>query len=427
MPLTVQAYGHSDVGRKRKVNEDSFAIDEARGIYIVADGMGGHGNGATASQTAVSVAREQLNANIVKFDQYRDDPSEPNRVAATAAVEQAIQAACERIFRIGQQDSAKRGMGTTIDVVVRVGDRAILGHVGDGRVYLVRNGQGYRLTKDHTIVAQQVEAGILTPAEAEQSTLRGVLTRAVGTHASVQVDTLVLDLAAGDLLLMCSDGVTRYLRDEEVGTRLREASAGTARQIIDWANTSGGEDNSSVIVVGCRPLEVAAAAPAPDQRKVSSRIDAVRGLPLFQHLSYKEQVAILSIAHSRIYDPGAEIVKQGDPGQEMFIIVDGEVVVERDGVTIAELGAGGHFGEMSIVDDAPRSASVRAKKRTDVLTIGQSEIGGLMRLDSVLAVKILWTLVQALSGRLRVASAELIEFKLETPRRESNVQMPFAR
>jgi CRP-like cAMP-binding protein len=111
----------------------------------------------------------------------------------------------------------------------------------------------------------------------------------------------------------------------------------------------------------------------------------------------------------------------------MFIIVDGEVVVERDGVAIAELGAGGHFGEMSIVDDAPRSASVRAKKRTDVLTIGQAEIGGLMRLDPVLAVKILWTLVQALSGRLRVASAELIEFKLEAPRRESSVQAPFVR
>jgi hypothetical protein len=309
---------------------------------------------------------------------------------------------------------------------VRAGDRAIIGHVGDGRIYLVRSGQGYRLTKDHTIVAQQVEAGVLTPEEAEQSTLRGVLTRAVGTHVSVQVDTLVLDLAAGDMLLMCSDGVHRYLRDDEVGLRLREASAGTARQIIDWANTSGGEDNSTVIVVGCKPQEIAA-APTPEPRKFSSRIDAMRGLPLFQHLSYKEQVAVLSISHSRIYEPGAEIVKQGEPGQEMFIIVDGEVVVERDGVTIAELGAGGHFGEMSIVDDAPRSASVRAKKRTDVLTIGQAEIGGLMRLDPVLAVKILWTLVQALSGRLRVASAELIEFKLEEPRRESSVQAPFVR
>jgi serine/threonine protein phosphatase PrpC len=262
MPLTVQAYGHSDLGRKRKANEDAFAVDEARGIYIVADGMGGHGNGATASQTAVGVAREHLNANIVKFERYRDDPSEANRIAATAAVEQAIQGACERVFRIGQQDTKMRGMGTTIDVVVRAGDRAIIGHVGDGRIYLVRSGQGYRLTKDHTIVAQQVEAGVLTPEEAEQSTLRGVLTRAVGTHVSVQVDTLVLDLAAGDMLLMCSDGVHRYLRDDEVGLRLREASAGTARQIIDWANTSGGEDNSTVIVVGCKPQELAA-APAP--------------------------------------------------------------------------------------------------------------------------------------------------------------------
>lgn len=422
MPLVVTTHGHTDLGRKRKVNEDSFAVDEARGIAIVADGMGGHTAGAVASQTAVAAVREYLNANVVVFDKYRDEPTDTRRQAAVAVVEKAIHLACERVFRLGQKDDTKRGMGTTIDVLVRAGDRAILGHVGDGRVYLVRANQTYRLTKDHTIVAAQVEAGILTPKEADESTLRGVLTRALGTHESVQVDTLVLDLGAGDLLLLCSDGMHRYLKDEEVALRVREASPAGVRQLIDFANQSGGEDNICAVVLG-----VAAGEADKDRepKKVTSRIDAVRGLPLFQHLSYKEQVSILSVAQNRIVEPGQVIVKQGDPGQEMFIIVEGEVVVERDGVLIADLSAGGHFGEMSIVDDAPRSASVRAKTRTDMLVIGQAEMGGLMRLDPVLAVKILWTLVQALSGRLRLASAELIEFKLEAPGRQSNVQMPF--
>ncbi len=424
MPLAVVAHGHTDLGRLRKVNEDCFAIDEQRSIAIVADGMGGHISGEVASQTAVAAVREQLNANIVAFDKYRDDPSDARRAAAVAVVEKAIQHACGRVFHLGQLEDKKRGMGTTIDVVVRAGDRAILGHVGDGRVYLIRGGQSYRLTKDHTIVAQQVEAGIITPQEAAESTLRGVLTRAVGTHESVQVDTLVLDLLAGDLLLLCTDGMHRYLRDEEVAMRVREASPGAVRQLIDFANLSGGEDNICAVLVGCSPGEVESAS---DPKRVSSRIDAMRSLPLFQHLSYKEQVSILSVAQNRLVEPGAVIVRQGDPGQEMFIIVDGEVVVERDGIAIAELGAGGHFGEMSIVDDAPRSASVRARARTDLLVIGQAEMGGLMRLDPVLAVKILWTLVQALSGRLRVASAELIEFKLEEPGRKSNVQMPFVK
>lgn len=424
MPLVVTAHGHSDIGRKRTVNEDSFALDEARGIAIVADGMGGHTAGQIASQAGVTAVRELLLANIAAIESYRDDPSDAHRQAAVAVVEKALQGACERVFRLGQKDDKKRGMGTTMDVVVRAGDRAILGHVGDGRVYLVRGGQTYRLTKDHTIVAAQVEAGVLTPEEAEQSTLRGVLTRALGTHESVQVDTLVLDLAAGDLLLLCTDGLHRYLDDQGVARRVREASAGAVRALIDHANSNGGEDNSCAVIVGCGASE---ASNARDPRAATSRIDAVRGLPLFQHLSYKEQVSILSVVQNRVVQPNEVIVKQSDPGQEMFIIVDGDVIVERDGVTIAELGAGGHFGEMSIVDDAPRSASVRARTRTDLLVIGQAEMGGLMRLDPVLAVKILWTLVQALSGRLRLASAELIEFKLESPRNDSQVQLPFVK
>lgn len=424
MSLVVTGHGLADLGRKRKVNEDSIAIDDERGIYVVCDGMGGHGNGAAASQTAVGAVREYLNANIVKLDRYRTDPSEANRIAALAVVEQAVLGACARIFQIGQQDSSKRGMGTTCDVLVRVGDRIILGHVGDGRVYLVRAGQSYRLTKDHTIVAQQVEAGIISAKDAEESTLRGVLTRALGTHQSVQVDTLLCDLADGDLILMCSDGLHRYVPDADVPLRVREPGPAAVRQLIDHANNNGGEDNVSAILIGCRTPAGAPAEPT-DQRKVTSRIDAVRNLPLFQHLTYKEQVAVLSVAQSRIYEPGSVIVRQGDPGQELFIMVEGDVSVERDGVAIATLGSGGHFGEMSIVDDAPRSASVRARTRTDVLVIGQSEIGGLMRLDPVLAVKILWTLVQALSARLRHASAGLVDIELQQGARESAVPAPF--
>ncbi len=424
MPLVLQAFGATDVGRKRKINEDAFAIDEDRGFYVVADGMGGHSNGAEASKAAVGMVREYLNQNVRAFDKFAAEPTEPNRVAAIAVVERAIQHACGRLHAMGQQDASKRGMGSTIDVVVRVGSQAILGHVGDSRVYLVRSGQSYRLTEDHTIVAQQVKAGILTPEEAEASTLRSVLTRALGTHESVQVDTLLLDLIEGDLLLLCTDGLHRYLLDHDLPLRVREASEGAVRQLVDHANRSGGHDNICAILVGCRR---AAGAPAYESQRIHSRLDAVRSLPLFAHLSYKEQVAVLSIAQTRIYEPGAVIVKQGDPGQDLFLIVDGDVIVERDGIPIAELASGGHFGEMSIVDDAPRSASVRAKTRTDVLVIAQGDMGGLMRLDPVLAVKILWSFVQALSGRLRVASAELIEFKLEGPRRETNLPPPFAK
>src|SRR5262249_13646235 len=152
--------------------------------------------------------------------------------------------------------------------------------------------------------------GVISEKEAEESTLKGVLTRAVGTHQSVQVDTLILDVMEGDVLMMCSDGLHRYLKDDELPLRLREASVATSRSLIDHANANGGEANVSVTVIGAR--QVGALPAGAKTTNAGSRLDAIRGLPIFQHLSYKEQVAILAVAQNRVYEPGAVIVKQGD-------------------------------------------------------------------------------------------------------------------
>lgn len=421
--LELVAFGGTDVGKKRKNNEDSYAVDADRGVYIVADGMGGHASGEDASRFAVSMTREHLNANAYAIEQYRATPNDQTKAALLQVIEKAIQGACARVYAIGQAEPQKRGMGTTIDVVVRVGSQVVLGHVGDSRVYVVRNGQSYRLTEDHTLVAQQVKAGVMSPEDAEQSTMKGILTRAVGTHASVQVDTLLLDLMAGDVLLLCTDGLHKYLHDQEIPARLREASPAQVQALIDHALASGGSDNVTAIVLGVQaPQAAAQAAEAKaETAKAGSRIDAVRALPLFQHLSYKEQVAVLSVASNRSYQTGQDIVREADPGLEMFVVVEGRVAVHRGNIKIAELAAGGHFGEMALVDDAPRSASVRALAPTDCLVLSREALSNLMKLDPVLAVKVLWSFVEVLSGRLRTVNAELTDFKLEHPERRSSV------
>lgn len=421
--LDLVAFGGTDVGKKRKNNEDSYAVDADRGVYIVADGMGGHSSGEDASRFAVSMTREHLHANVYAIDAYRQNPNEQTRQQLLQVVEKAIQGACARVYQIGQAEPGKRGMGTTLDLVVRVGSQVVIGHVGDSRVYVVRNGQSYRLTEDHTLVAQQVKAGVMTPAEAEQSTMKGILTRAVGTHASVQVDTLLLDLMAGDLLLLCTDGLHKYLQDHEIPARLREPSQAQVQALIDHALASGGSDNVTAVVLGVvAPQAAAQAAEAKaETTKAGSRIDAIRALPLFQHLSYKEQVAVLSVASNRTYQVGQDIVREAEQGHEMFVVVEGRVAVHRGNIKIAELAAGGHFGEMALVDDAPRSASVRALAPTDCLVLSRDALSNLMRLDPVLAVKVLWSFVEVLSGRLRVVNAELTDFKLEHPERRSSV------
>lgn len=440
--IQITARGATDVGKKRNVNEDALGVDEAAGLFILADGMGGHESGALASKAAVEMVHKELAAKRAVFDRFRDDPSEANSGAAIAAVVAAFERTCAHVFDLGGEGKSRRRMGSTLDVVVRMGDHALLAHVGDGRVYLVRDGKCNRLTEDHTIVAEQLRAGIITSDEAATSPYRGVLTRAMGTHQSVKIDTLLVELNDGDCLLMCTDGLHKYADEAELMRLLGPSpSPDATAKLVDFANAAGGADNVSVIAIACREAPQPAAAadvaagarplgrtlPLGDtqSRRVSSRIDAICKLPLFQHLSYREQVAVLAVAKSRLYEEGTTIVEQGATGGEMFIIIDGRLSVERDGVKIAELGPGGHFGEMSLVDDAARSATVKARTRTDVLSIGQSEMNGLMRVDPVLGVKILWNFVQVLSMRLRSASAEIIELQMAEARGPTTLRVPF--
>jgi CRP-like cAMP-binding protein len=149
---------------------------------------------------------------------------------------------------------------------------------------------------------------------------------------------------------------------------------------------------------------------------LESRIKAVAGLSLFNSLDYRQHVAVLSIAASRQAPAGTILVSEGTKSSELYVIVSGRVAVERRGRRLCELGAGTHFGDMALVEDAPRSATVVALEPVDLLVIGREEMVGLMRMNPVLATKVLWTLVQSLSARLRVASAEALDVAQEMPR-----------
>ncbi len=147
--------------------------------------------------------------------------------------------------------------------------------------------------------------------------------------------------------------------------------------------------------------------------EAQSRMEALRKIPLFRHLTYKEQTAVLSIATTRTFPAGREIVVEGQPGEELFVVIRGRVVIEKSGVEIAELRPGGHFGEMGLIDNAPRSATVRAVEPTRTMVISRSDLMGLMKRESILAVKMLWSFVQVLSDRLRATNSELSEARQE--------------
>jgi protein phosphatase len=245
--FSARAWGLTDVGRKRLHNEDSYLINIELATFIVADGMGGHAHGELASRMAVEIIEEEI------FRQRRRKPSpfdEPGPDAVSRVVAASVQLACARIFDLAQRINEYAGMGTTATTIVMHDECAILGHVGDSRAYLLRDGTLRQASEDHSWVNEQVKGGLLTAEEARGSRYKNVITRSVGFERDVAVDTEVILVEEGDLLLLCSDGLSNLVTDDEIAETLKSSYYQKApAELIDLANARGGDDNISVLLV----------------------------------------------------------------------------------------------------------------------------------------------------------------------------------
>ncbi|ANM28368.1 hypothetical protein ABI59_00085 [Acidobacteria bacterium Mor1] len=241
----MSAFGLSDVGRRRETNEDQFLVDAEMGLYAVADGMGGHAAGEVASQLAISTLAESLRGRGWNGE---DADAGLARVRLQEAVTEANRKICETV--IAREEW--RGMGTTIVALLTCGERAVIGHVGDSRVYLLRNDSFRRLTSDHSWVNEQVKMGLLTDDDAQRHPMRNIVTRALGNRMEVSVELTELGFADGDIFLLCSDGLNTMLTDDEIRdtlVRYREDPQQACTALVEAANDRGGEDNTTVVIL----------------------------------------------------------------------------------------------------------------------------------------------------------------------------------
>jgi protein phosphatase len=228
----------SDRGLVRKANEDSFAALDERGLYAVADGLGGHVGGRVASEAAMSELVRCLTAS----------GGEPE----LTRLRRAFRAANRAVRSRAQRNHALRGMATTLAALWLGRDLAALAHVGDSRIYLVRGGRMFPLTLDHSLVAEAVARRGLGLEAARVHPSRSVITRALGVASEVEADTAALRTSPGDLFLLCSDGLTGQVADREIASlllSLRADLGAAARALVDLANARGGEDNTTVVLV----------------------------------------------------------------------------------------------------------------------------------------------------------------------------------
>ena len=407
MPI-IQSWAKSDVGRKRKLNEDSFLSDAKLGLFVVADGMGGHAAGEVASALAVQSVRAVVEEAGPLIAQFSRTPTAETREQIAHLMEKAIHKACSEIYATATSDLGKRGMGTTCVAMIALGRKAVIGHVGDSRAYLFRQGRAHQLTEDHTIINEQLKRGLITREQAKEADNKNVITRGVGIQPSVAVDTLITDLLPGDLYLLCSDGLHGYLSEDELPVLLgQEPREKLADLLVELANARGGKDNITAIAISV------SADDEEETTDIEGKTEVLRRIPLFQHMNYKELLAILGIARGRQFEKDQPIIKEGEMGDELFVLFRGSVSVLKNGLPIARLTSGGHFGEMGLVDQAPRSATVTAEEPTSAISIDRDSLLKLMRRDSLLAVKLLWSFVQVLSERLRNTNEALADVKHE--------------
>jgi protein phosphatase len=260
--MSIGSYARaSDTGRKRRHNEDSYVV--APPLFAVADGMGGAQAGEVASKLAAAALED----------------TDPGTISGPEKVTQLIQEANRRVYERANADPSTSGMGTTMTVALVEGDAVTIGHVGDSRAYLVRNHELEQLTEDHSLVNELLKSGKLSRAEAEVHPQRSVITRAVGTDPDVDVDAFVITVDIGDVFLLCSDGLTDMVADDDILQIVEKSPEDLDRvtkSLVAAANRGGGEDNITVVAFAIAPGEDATLrmqAAEPDE-------DTLEGVPV---------------------------------------------------------------------------------------------------------------------------------------------------
>jgi serine/threonine protein phosphatase PrpC len=410
----IRFHAATDVGKVREHNEDNFLVDKKLALFIVADGMGGHAAGEVASAIAVRAVHEEIKRESELLDDYISGATGGSKVTpkdVVALVDNAVQRACSKVHEEALTDVAKRGMGTTLSVLLVVGNQGFIAHVGDSRIYLARDARVQQVTEDHTVYNELIKRGKLTREQIEKVQQKNAITRAVGVYERVEVDTLVIDLTAGDVLVLASDGLHGYLESpEELREPLSLEGDAAVKALVALANDRGGKDNITTIVVR---LGEEGAVDAARARRLALKRDVLANMPLFSRLTERELLRVMQAVEVRPHKDGEVVIREGDKGDELFIVLEGKVLVSRGGQPLTHLGPGEHVGEMALIRSVPRSATVTAVGPAELIAIRRADFFEILRKEHEVAVKMLWQFLGVLADRLDQTSSELHNAKAE--------------
>ena len=403
----IRFFAATDVGRVRDHNEDNYLVDKKLALFVVADGMGGHAAGEVASALAVRILDEELKKEHELIEAHaKGSTTRGTTREILSLLEYAVQRACARIHEEAKADTNKRGMGTTLSALLIAGSHGFIAHVGDSRIYLLRSGKIQQVTEDHTVYNELIKRGKLTKDQIEKVAQKNAITRAVGVYERVEVDTLTIEVLPGDQFLLASDGLHGYIaHTAELEPYLGDEDGDKAtRDLIELANRKGGKDNITAVLVRLGEGDKHDGVRA---RRLALKRDVLAKMPLFSRLQERELLRIMQVAEVVEYQPGQMVVREGDKGDELFIVLSGTVKVLRGEAVLSEVGPGEHFGEMALIRSMPRSATVTAESLSELIALRRADFFEILRKEPELAVKLLWQFLGVLADRLDQTSRDL--------------------
>jgi len=403
----------TNVGKQREHNEDNFLVDRKLRLYVVCDGMGGHAAGEVASAVAVRTLSEEIRKSQDLLDDYVKGSTGGSRVSKrdiTNMLGFAVNCASRKIHAEASSDEKKRGMGTTLVAVLFVSNQAFIIHVGDSRIYLLRNGNLEQLTEDHNVYNEFIKKKRIDLGSAAKLAPRQAITRAVGVYEHCEPETLVIDVAPGDRFLLCTDGLSGYFdapegTPEELAQKLLQPDPDSVvGDLVDTANSRGGKDNITAVLVALEAMEADA-----EERlsQLETQKSVLASTPLFSALNARELRQVLQVTEVEQYIDRQVIVREGEQGEQLYIVLRGQVEVMRSGAPVARLDPGEHFGEMALIRNQPRSASARALGPTQLMVIHRKDFFDILRTEHRLAVKLLWQFTGVLANRLAETTRNL--------------------
>lgn len=353
--------GATDVGRVRTVNQDRFLIDAQLGLVIVADGVGGRKRGEVAAEIACRVVKEHVLRHATPRTRYQMHSGVSERQSVIIMMRNALQKASAQVFSVGHEMTAGKGMSCTLDAVLIIGRTAFIAHVGDSRTYLLRNRTTSLLTLDHTLLQEKINRGVVSPEDAKTAKGGNILTRSIGSLPTVQVDTLCVELELHDTLLVCSDGLTRYVQDAEFPRALPNATDDNVDNLVRLARVRGGGDNITAVLIHTYDRLSKIQVPVPTR--------LLRSFSFFEGCTLDELRMLWPHFEQGEVASGASLYTQDQDADRLFLLVSGAIELHRAHQCISVVRAGEAFGGLSLVAQSERVTTAIAVDDCEYLSL----------------------------------------------------------